>query len=61
MKEDESEGDTKEDEEGFLLKSDDELVSYYSKNRVKTFFKKPMSGNFRNNMDKKPMSNVGGS
>lgn len=35
--EDESEGDTKEDEEGSLQNSDDEAIAYYSNNRVKLF------------------------
>lgn len=39
MKEDESEGDMKEDEKGFLVNSDDEAVSYYSSNGVKKFFR----------------------
>lgn len=46
VKEYEFEGDAKEDDEGFLLNSYDEAVCYYSNNRVKKFFKKPISENF---------------
>ncbi|CAI9292979.1 unnamed protein product [Lactuca saligna] len=56
-----SKENVKEDEEGFLINSDDEAVSYYSNNRVKNFLKKPISGGFKNNLEKKQVSNAGGS
>ena len=31
------------DNEGFLMNSDDEAVTFYSNNRVKKFFKKPFN------------------
>lgn len=37
------------------------LLPIIEKNRVKKVFMKPMSGNHKRNMEKKPMSNVGGS
>lgn len=60
-KEDESGEDTKEGEEGFHLNSDDEAVAYYSNIMVKKFYTKPISGNLKNNLEKKPMTNVGAS
>ena len=46
VKEGESDEEENEGEEGFFLNSDDEVVSYYSNNRVKRFYKKLISGNF---------------
>lgn len=59
MKEDKFEEDVKEGEYGFLHNSDDEIVSYYENNMVKKFFSKLISGNFKHNLEKKLMSNVG--
>lgn len=58
-KENDSNEEEKEGEEGSLLNSDDKVVAYYSKNRVKKFYKKPISGNFINSSDKKPITNSG--
>ena len=53
----ESEKLKSDEEEGFLMNSDDEAVAFYSNNRVKKFFKKPFNpknkssdskGNFEN-------------
>lgn len=60
-KEDESGEDTKEGEEGFHLNSDDEAVAYYSNIMVKKFYTKPISGNLKNNLEKKPMTSLGAS
>lgn len=38
-KENGSDEEAKESEEGFLLNSDDEVVAYYFNNRVKKFYK----------------------
>ena len=32
-----------DDEEGFIINSDDEAIAFYSNNRVKKFFKKPFN------------------
>lgn len=50
-----------EGEEYFLLNSDDEVVAYHLNNRVKKLYMKTMSGNLKNNLEKKPMTNVGAS
>lgn len=42
-------------EEGFLLNLDDEVVAYYSNNKVKKIFKKPFSGKFKNSSESKAM------
>ena len=39
----ESEKLKSDEEEGFLMNSDDEAVAFYSNNRVKKFFKKPFN------------------
>lgn len=60
VKENKSDVEAKEDEEGFLINSDDEAVAYYSNNRVNKFFKKLINGSFKNNFEKKQVSNAGG-
>ena len=40
----------KPEEEGFLVNSGDEAVTYYSNNKVKKFFKKPFKLNIRTTM-----------
>jgi len=39
----ENEKSKSDEEEGFLMNSDDEAVAFYSNNRVKKFFKKPFN------------------
>lgn len=34
-------------EEGFIMNSDDEVVTYYLNNKVKKFYKKPMNSIFK--------------
>lgn len=58
-KENESNEEVKEGEEGFILNSDDEVVAYYSNNTVKKFFNKPISGNFKISSEKKPILSTG--
>lgn len=43
-----------------MLNLNDEASAYYSNNRVKKFYKKPLSGKFNNSSVKKPMLNFGG-
>lgn len=59
VKEEQSEKELKEVEEGFILNSNNKAVVCLSNNRVKKLCNKPISGNFKNNSDKKPISNFG--
>ena len=40
------------DEDGFLMNSDDEVVAFYSNNRVKKFFHKPFNPKSKSNNGK---------
>ena len=57
-KQNESDEEAKEGEEGFILNYEDAVVAYYSNNRVKKFFKKPINGNFKKSSAKKPIMNT---
>lgn len=59
MKEFGYDGEADKNEEGFLMNSDDEVIAYYSNNRFKKFYKKPINGNFDNSSMKKSLSNYG--
>lgn len=42
-----------DNEEGMIVNSKDEVVTYYSKNNVKNIYKKPIKWNFKSNTFKK--------
>lgn len=54
-----SDGEVDENKEVILMNFDDEVVAYYSNNRVKKFQQKPIGGNFNNSSFKKSFSNSG--
>ena len=41
-----SDGEADQNKEVLLLNLDEEVVGYYSNNRIKKFYKKPIGGNF---------------
>ena len=46
------------EEEGFLVNSEDEVVAYYLKNKVKRFFKYPFNPKYKNNNEFKGNSST---
>ncbi|XP_023733619.1 uncharacterized protein LOC111881461 [Lactuca sativa] len=59
MSEKEIENDEPEEEEGFIMNSDDEAVAFYSNNRVKKFYKKPFNPKTKQaEVKNNPMSKV---